>query len=31
MWIGKDITGSIHEKFEVIYDLEVMIWDDVLT
>jgi hypothetical protein len=31
MWIGKDVARSIHEQFEVICDLEVMIEDDVMT
>jgi hypothetical protein len=30
MWIGKDVTGSFHEIFEEIYELEQMIGDDVL-
>jgi hypothetical protein len=30
MWIGKDVTGSIQEQFEVICDLEVMIEDHVM-
>jgi hypothetical protein len=31
MWIGKDVTGSIHEQFEIICDLEVILGDDVMT
>jgi hypothetical protein len=31
MWIGKDVTGSIHDQFEVIYGLEQTREDDVLT
>jgi hypothetical protein len=30
MWIGKDATGSIHDIFEIICDLEVMIEVDVM-
>jgi hypothetical protein len=29
-WIGKDVTRRIHDQFEVIWDLEVMIKDDVM-
>jgi hypothetical protein len=29
--IGKDVTGSFHDKFEVICGLEQMIKDDVMT
>jgi hypothetical protein len=31
MWIGNDVTGSIHDKFEVLCGLEKMIEDDVMT
>jgi hypothetical protein len=31
MWIGKYVTGNVHEKFEVICGIEVMIEDDVMT
>jgi hypothetical protein len=31
MWIGKDVTGSFQEQFEVQYELEQMIEDDVMT
>jgi hypothetical protein len=31
MWIGKDVTGSFHDKFEVICGLEQMIKDDAMT
>jgi hypothetical protein len=30
MWIGKDVTGRIHDQFEVLLDLEVMIKEDVM-
>jgi hypothetical protein len=30
-WIGYDVTGSFHDKFEVKYVLYQMIKDDVLT
>jgi hypothetical protein len=30
MWIGKDVTGRIHDQFELIFDLEMMIEDDVI-
>jgi hypothetical protein len=29
--IGKDVTGSIHDQFEVLCDLENIIDDDVMT
>jgi hypothetical protein len=31
MWIGNDETGSSHDKFEVIYGLEQMMEDNILT
>jgi hypothetical protein len=31
MWIGKPVAGSIHDQFEVLYGLEQMREDDVLT
>jgi hypothetical protein len=31
MWIGKDLTGRFHNQFEVLYELEQMINDDVMT
>jgi hypothetical protein len=31
MCIGKDVTGSCHDQFEVICGLEQMIEDDVMT
>jgi hypothetical protein len=31
MWIGKDVTGRFHDKFEELYGLEQMIEDDVMT
>jgi hypothetical protein len=31
MWIGKDLTGSFHNQFEVSCELEQMINDDVMT
>jgi hypothetical protein len=31
MWIGKDVTGRFHDKFEVLFELEQMIEDDVMT
>jgi hypothetical protein len=31
MWIGKDVTGSFHEKFEVLCGLHQMIADDFMT
>jgi hypothetical protein len=31
MWIGNDVTGSIHDKFEVLCGLKKMIEDDVLS
>jgi hypothetical protein len=30
MWIWKDVIGSFHEKFDVIWKLEQMIDDDVI-
>jgi hypothetical protein len=31
MWIGKYITGSFHDKFEVLCGLDQMMNDDVMT
>jgi hypothetical protein len=31
MWIGTDVRGSIHDHFEVLYGLDQMIEDDVMT
>jgi hypothetical protein len=31
MWIGKDVRGSFHEKFDVQCGLDQMIEDDVMT
>jgi hypothetical protein len=31
MWFGKDVTGSFHDQFEVICEMEEIIKDDVLT
>jgi hypothetical protein len=31
MWIGKDVTGSFHEQFEVLFGLEQITGDDVMT
>jgi hypothetical protein len=31
IWIGKNVTGSFHVKFEVICGLEQMMEDDILT
>jgi hypothetical protein len=31
MWIGKDVTGCFHDKFEVLCGLEQIIEDDVMT
>jgi hypothetical protein len=31
MWIGKDVTGSVHDQFEVLCGLEQMIDHDVMT
>jgi hypothetical protein len=30
-WNGKNVTGSFHDQFEVLYRLEQMIQHDVLT
>jgi hypothetical protein len=30
MWIGKGVTGSVHDQFEVLCGLEQMIEDDVM-
>jgi hypothetical protein len=31
MWIGNDVAGSFHDKFEVLCGLEQMIEDDIMT
>jgi hypothetical protein len=31
MWIGNDVTGSIQAQFDVLYGLEQMIEDNVIT
>jgi hypothetical protein len=31
MFIGNDVTGSFHDQFEVLCELEQMIEDDVMT
>jgi hypothetical protein len=31
MWIGNDVTESFQDQFEVIFELEQMIEDDVMT
>jgi hypothetical protein len=31
MWMEKNVTGSFHVKFEVIFGLEQMMEDDILT
>jgi hypothetical protein len=31
MWNGKDVTGLIQDKYDVVYGLEQMIEDDVMT
>jgi hypothetical protein len=31
MWIGMDVTGRFHDQFEVIFELEQMIEDAVMT
>jgi hypothetical protein len=31
MWIGKDVTLRFHYKFEVICELEQMIYDNVMS
>jgi hypothetical protein len=31
MWIGKDVTGSFHDQFEVLCGLDPMKEDDVMT
>jgi hypothetical protein len=31
LWIGKDVTGCFHDKFEVIFALDRMMEDDVMT
>jgi hypothetical protein len=31
MWIGKDVTGSFHDQFGELCELEQMIEDDVVT
>jgi hypothetical protein len=30
MWIGKDVTGSIHDQFELLCGLDQMMEDDVM-
>jgi hypothetical protein len=30
MWIGKDVTGSFHDKFVVLFGLDQMMADDVM-
>jgi hypothetical protein len=31
MWIGEDVRGIFHDKFEVLCGLNLMIEDDVMT
>jgi hypothetical protein len=31
MWIGKDVTGSLHDKVDELFGLEKMIDNDVMT
>jgi hypothetical protein len=31
MWIGKDVTRTIHDQFDVLFGLEQIIEDDVIT
>jgi hypothetical protein len=31
MWIGKDITGTFHDKFEELFGLDQMMDDDGMT
>jgi hypothetical protein len=31
MWFGKDATLNFHDQFEVLYELEQMMEDDVMT
>jgi hypothetical protein len=31
MWIGNDVAGGFHDKFEVLCGLEQMIEDDIKT
>jgi hypothetical protein len=31
LWIGKDVTGSFHDKFQILCGLEQMIEDDAMT
>jgi hypothetical protein len=31
MWIGKDMTGSFHDKFEVMFGLDQMMEEEVMT
>jgi hypothetical protein len=31
MWIGKDVKGIFHDKYEVLFELEQMVKDDVMT
>jgi hypothetical protein len=30
MWIGKDVKGSFHDKFEIIFALQ-QTWNDAMT
>jgi hypothetical protein len=31
MWIGMDVTGRIHDQFEVPFELEKLIEGDIMT
>jgi hypothetical protein len=31
MWIGKDVTGSFHDQFDLIFGLDQMMEYDVMT
>jgi hypothetical protein len=31
MWIGEVLTGTFHDKFEVLFGLDQMMEDDVMT
>jgi hypothetical protein len=31
MWNGEDVTGNIHDQFEILGGLEQMVEDDVMT
>jgi hypothetical protein len=31
MWIGKDVTGSFHDTFELLCGLDQMLEEDVMT